>query len=174
MRNSIVLVMALAASPALAHVTLTEPEAPAGALYTAHFRVGHGCNGAATTQLQIILPDEVSGVKPMAKPGWTIKIDKVKLATPQSGEGGRPITERVAIITWDGGPLPSDEFDDFTVLMRLPSKPDNLLFPAMQSCGEAMEHWMDMPDGKADHPAPVLKVGDAPGLPAGMGGHHEH
>ncbi len=174
MRSKIVLFAALlAASPAAAHIVLSEPQAKPGAYHVARFRVGHGCGGAATTAIEIYFPETVTGVRPMAKPGWTLKIEKVKLEKPQTGEGGRPVTERVAMVTWTGGPLPDEQFDEFAVLMRLPTTPTTLAFPVMQSCGEAMEHWMDVPDGKSRHPSPVLKVGDAPGAPA-MGEHHAH
>lgn len=175
MRSRIVLCFAglMAASPAAAHIGLAEPQAPAGAYHVARFRVGHGCDGAATTEVQIYIPDSVSGARPMPKPGWTLKIDTVKLDKPQAGEGGRPVTERVSVITWAGGSLPNDQFDEFPVLMRLPAKPATLMFPVMQSCGAAMVHWMDAPDGKSRFPAPVLKVGNASAAPM-AGAHHEH
>ena len=62
-----------AASPAVAHITLETSEAQAGSAYKAVLRVGHGCEGQATTGLQVQIPDGVITVKPMPKPGWTLE-----------------------------------------------------------------------------------------------------
>lgn len=63
MRNSLaVLALCLSAAPALAHVSLAEPNAAPSSRYVAHFRVGHGCDGKPTTALTVALPPSVTQV----------------------------------------------------------------------------------------------------------------
>ena len=152
------------AQAALAHVTLSQTRAPAGAPYTAFFRIGHGCAGSATTALRVEIPEGLSGVKPQPKPGWSLRIDHAPLARPVRGEGGRMLTERVSALTWTGGPLPDDQWDEFGVSARLPSTPGVLYFPAVQTCGRGEVRWTDLPVPGAPqpsgaHPAPVLTLG---------------
>lgn len=62
-------------NPALAHVTLEQPNAEAGTYYKATLRVGHGCEGLPTAIL------------------------RTKLAKPYDNHG-KPVTEDVSDITW--------------------------------------------------------------------------
>lgn len=160
--------LALAAiSPAAAHVTLSQTSAPAGSGFTGYFRIGHGCAGSATTALRIEIPADVLGAKPQPKAGWTLKIEHETLAKPQVGDGGRPITQRVSAITWTGGPLPDEEWDEFGLSARLPKRAGVVVFPATQTCQQGQEHWSDPPSpdhaARPAHPAPSLTLGPAGG-----------
>lgn len=156
MRNSLALLaLCLSAAPALAHVTLAEPNAMPGSHYVAHFRVGHGCDGKPTTALTVTIPPGVSQVVPEAPPGWSI-------ATVR--EGGR-----TSAVTWKGGTLGPATPGTFTVAMTLPPAGGQLAFPAMQMCGTVEEDWNEMPASGARllHPAPLLTLAAAaapPGL----------
>lgn len=94
------------ATPAMAHVTanLYGATATSGGYGTAFFRVPHGCDGDATNSVSITMPEGVSlvGVKPQAKSGWQI-------------------TRGVDSITWSGGALADNEFDDFGVNLKWPT-----------------------------------------------------
>jgi uncharacterized protein YcnI len=162
MRSKIAAAFLLAtALPAGAHVTLVEPQAQASGNFVAQFRIGHGCAGSPTTALTITLPESVVGAKPKAKAGWTISETHAPLAKPLAGAGGRAVTERIASITWSGGSLANDQFDDFAVLLRLPGTAGPLNFPALQACERGSENWAEIPDGsgrKLAHPAPVLTI----------------
>lgn len=59
----------LVAPPAWGHVVLSQPQAPAGSYYTAYFRIGHGCAGAATTALRVEIPPGIVVARPQPKPG---------------------------------------------------------------------------------------------------------
>jgi uncharacterized protein YcnI len=161
-----VLVLA-AVSPANAHVTLSQTTAPAGGGYTGYFRVGHGCAGSATTALRIEIPADVMGAKPQPKAGWSLKIEHETLAAPVVGDGGRTITQRVSAITWSGGPLPDDEWDEFGLSVRLPIRAGVVAFPATQTCEQGEEHWSDVPTpgqtGHLAHPAPSVTLSPAGG-----------
>jgi hypothetical protein len=162
MRNSLmprslaVLALCLASAPAFAHVTLAEPNAAPGAHYVAQFRVGHGCDGKATTALTVTIPLGVTQVAPEAAPGWSTAIVR---------EGSR-----VTAVTWKGGTLPGDKAGSFAVAMILPQSGGQLAFPAMQMCGGAEEDWNEMPAASAalKHPAPLLTLAAAPAAAPGL------
>ena len=169
MRNRTALAALLACSMgAEAHVTLTAQTAAAGSRFVAGFRIGHGCAGAATTGLRIEVPDGVASAKPQPKPGWTLAVEHQTLAAPRKGDMGESITQRVSAVSWTGGTLPDDQFDDFALLVKLPADAGKLAFPATQSCGAAVEHWSG---ADASHPAPVLTLTPASGgaMPDTMG-----
>ncbi len=156
------------ASAAAAHVTLTDPKAAPGAYYTSFFRIGHGCAGSATTALRVEIPEGINAARPQPKPGWTLEIEHAPLTPPTKGEGGKMLTERVKAITWRGGPLPDDQWDQFGVSAKLPDQPGKLYFPAVQICEAGEARWIEIPaadqPGRLTHPAPVLEIA------AGAGG----
>ncbi len=148
-----------------AHIVLAEDHAGAGGYYAGYFRVGHGCEGRATTSIRVSLPESVITARPQAKPGWTVTVEKAALAQPAKGEGGHDLTERVAAVTWTGT-LDPDFFDEFGLLMKLPDAAGALYFPTVQRCGDAEIAWTDIPAaGQAwhdvPHPAPVLTLAAA-------------
>ena len=153
MRNKILLAAVFALSPlsAFAHVTLAEPGALPGAQYQARFHVGHGCDGAPTTALSIVIPDGLADVQPVAKPGWTLQ-------TTRAGT-------RISAVTWTGGTLAANTPDEFAVTMTLPARPVTLAFTATQTCGAKVENWNELPvaDGhRLKNPAPLLTVSPTP------------
>jgi hypothetical protein len=157
MRNSLaVLALCLSAAPALAHVSLAEPNAAPSSRYVAHFRVGHGCDGKPTTALTVALPPSVTQVTPEAPPGWNVAIVR---------EGAR-----TTAITWKGGTLPADKPGVFTATMMLPATGAQLAFPATQMCGTAEEDWNEMPTAGAalKHPVPLLTLAAAPATAPGL------
>ena len=62
------------ANGAFAHIVLAVREAPAGSYFKAVFQVPHGCEGAATTGIQVDLPDGIVVAKPAPNPGWQLTI----------------------------------------------------------------------------------------------------
>ena len=152
---------------ASAHIVLAEDRAEAGTYYAGFFRIGHGCDGHATSAVRIEIPQGVLTARPQPKPGWTVSVETAPLPEPVKGEGGHEIAERVAAITWTGA-LPAGQFDQFGVLMKLPGTAGPLYFPTVQSCGEAEIRWTDIPAPgqawhEAPHPAPVLTLAAAGG-----------
>lgn len=161
----------LSTTAAHAHVVLDQPAALAGSTYKATLRIGHGCDGRATTLVRVFVPEAMRGVRPMPKAGWTLQAPKVPLAQPHDSHGKR-ITEGVREITWEGGPLPDAWADEFSFVAQLPSQPGPLPIKVLQQCGSEGRHeWFDIavPGDKPPHsPAPVLEV-----LP-GDGSGHQH
>ena len=108
----------LLATAALAHVTLATKEAPAAAEYKAVFRVGHGCKGSPTVRLSVEVPSGVVAVKPQPKPGWQIEIIKGPYDRAYQLFQSQ-VTEGVKVVTWSGGSLPDDYYDEFVLVGHL-------------------------------------------------------
>lgn len=153
----------LLATTAFAHVTIATKEVPVGADYKAIFRVPHGCNGSATVKLSVEVPAGVIGVKPQPKPGWRIEIVK--------GPGDHPdqraaVSEVVKSVTWSGGNLPDDYYDEFVLSSRIDKALEpgaTLYFPVTQICEQGIERWNEIPAaGKTTRdykfPAPAVKL----------------
>ncbi len=158
------LVLAALAQPAAAHVTLETQQAVAGSTYKAVLRVPHGCAGSATTAIRIRIPDGMTSVKPMPKPGWQLSTVTGKLSQPVSDGHGGQITEGVREIAWTGGKLLDAHSDEFVFRGTLPNKPNERLYvPVVQECEQGVDRWIEIPaPGKSadDYkmPAPGLRL----------------
>lgn len=153
---------------ASAHVTLDQSSGQADSYQKLAFRVGHGCDGSPTTAITVMLPESVTGAKPMPKAGWKITTTEGKLSVPQQSHG-KTITTAVREITWSGGPLADEYFDEFVMQAKLPAEPGKVFFKIVQQCVKGSVAWDEIPgDAKARllAPAPVLNV-----LPAGEASH---
>lgn len=149
-----------------AHVVLEQKSAPAGSYYRGLFRVGHGCEGSATTSITVRIPEGVQNAKPAPKPGWTLERKLEKLATPISHHG-KTVTERVAEVTWRGGPLADEHYDEFIMQIQLPPSAGALWFRVLQQCESGRIDWSEVPvSGTSTRglkaPAALLEVTPAP------------
>lgn len=162
-------------SPAQAHIQLEYAVAPAGSSYKASFKVGHGCAGAPTRQISVRIPDGVRGARPMPKPGWSLAIERQKLAVPYTSDG-RTVSEDVVRITWTvnspENALANDLYDEFVLVGNLPEKPDRLYWPVSQVCEPGRIEWSDIPQpgqkpSDLKRPAPSLEL-----MPSSGGNHH--
>jgi len=161
------------APPAFAHAVLDNPRAEAGSSYRAAIRITHGCSGSPVREVIVQIPEGVRGVKPMPKPGWTLEIEKARLAQPYESHGRR-VEEDVVRVRWSGGRLENAHFDEFVLLAALPDRPGKLYWKVSQVCEQGRVDWFDLPDGgkpAADlkEPAAVLEV--LPAAHADHGGH---
>ncbi|MFJ8580033.1 YcnI family protein [Micromonospora sp. NPDC093277] len=156
---------------AAAHVTVNPREATQGGYAKLAFRVPNERDDAGTTKLEVALPADTPvasvSVRPMA--GWTVQVDKTKLATPIEMHGSQ-VTEAPSKITWtaDGtaNAIKPGQFQEFEISVGPLPEADTMIFKALQtySSGEIVR-WIDEPstDGsEAEHPAPVLKLAKAP------------
>ena len=158
-------ILLLAASPALAHATLETQQAQVGASYKAVLRIPHSCGASPTIRVRVRIPDGFIGVKPMPKAGWTL--ETVKAPYGKTYEAPHvTLTEGVREISWSGGRLPGDWYDEFvfvgTVAADLPAG-NTLYFPTVQDCETGAERWIEIPaEGSSAHdlkaPAPSLKL----------------
>jgi periplasmic copper chaperone A len=159
---------------AFGHVVLDEPAALAGTGYKAALRIGHGCQGTATTAVKVIIPPGFRGAKPQPKPGWVIATKVEKLAKPYDSHG-RAVTDDVAEITWTAASkdsaLPDAHFDEFVLRGTLPAEPGPMWFKVLQTCEKGNWDWSEVPaNGTSTKglkaPAALLDI-----LPGGPGGH---
>ncbi|MBR1225556.1 MULTISPECIES: YcnI family protein [unclassified Bradyrhizobium] len=156
-----------AASSANAHVTLEKREAAVGSYYKAVFAVPHGCAGSATVKIRVQIPEGVISVKPMPKAGWTLETIKGKYAAEYEYHGNK-FSEGVKEVSWSGGKLADDNYDEFVMATFLTGglKPNTTLyFPVVQECEKGVSRWIDIPKaGAGSHshdgssPAPGLKL----------------
>lgn len=154
MRFWLVSAVFLAPAIAYAHVTLETGQAVAESYYKAVMRVPHGCQGSPTRRIQVMIPEGVSSVKMQAKPGW-----RVSAVNRKAGEGEVP---QVGEVTWTGGPLPDNQFEEFAIFMKLPDRPgETIYFPVIQDCIKGTTRWNEMPDPNKPglkEPAPALRL----------------
>jgi periplasmic copper chaperone A len=155
---------------AQAHIVLSEPKPTAGSYYKATLRVGHGCNGSATTGLAVQVPAGFQGAKPQPKTGWAITTRKVKLATPYNSHG-KTVTDDVVELRWTAASkeaaLSDDQFDEFAFVGRLPDQAGLLWVKVLQTCENGQNDWSDIPtQGTSTRglksPAALLDVQAAP------------
>jgi periplasmic copper chaperone A len=119
------LLLALFLLPALSArsaVTLEQTQARSGTEFKATFRVAGGCHGAPTVRLRVQLPEGVSQARPQPKPGWKMEVSRLK--------------DRVEAVTWTGGPLAEEHFDEFQLMMVLPRRLGAVRFPVEQECAK--------------------------------------
>jgi uncharacterized protein YcnI len=159
---------AITAMPAVAHVSLETQTAKVGANYKAILRVPHGCDGKATVAIRVRLPEGVISVKPMPKPGWKIAKTQGEYAKAYEHYGEQE-TSGVRELTWSGGSLGDDEYDEFVFRAYITDtfRPGQAVaFPVVQECaGGATTRWIEVPaEGKVaddyEHPAPAVTVVD--------------
>jgi periplasmic copper chaperone A len=171
MRNagSIFVAVGLCTGAANAHVALENRQAAVGSYYKAVFAVPHGCAGSATTKIRVQIPEGVIAIKPMPKPGWSVETIKGKYAAEYELHGSK-LSEGVKEVTWSGGKLADDNYDEFVMATFLtPSLKANstLYFPVVQECEQGVSRWIEIPkEGAGGHdsksPAPGLRLTPKP------------
>ncbi|WP_353685247.1 DUF1775 domain-containing protein [Mesorhizobium sp.] len=124
------------AGPAHAHISFENAQAAVGTTYKAVLRIPHGCDGKATDEVRVRIPEGVIAVKPMPKAGWTIE----KTVTGYKAEydlHGKKVAEGVTELSWSGGSVADDEYDDefvfrATLDASLPAG-ETIYFPVIRS-----------------------------------------
>ena len=131
-------VIGLSAGTASAHVGISEPEHVAGQYTLLTFGVPHGCDGSATTEVRIQIPEEIPQVTPTVNRGWDVTKVMVELDEPIEGGHGVTLTERVGEVVYTAHePLPADLRDAFVLSLQAPDLPgETLYFPVVQICEE--------------------------------------
>jgi periplasmic copper chaperone A len=173
------------AAPASAHVTVSPEEATQGEWARLAFRVPNESDTAATTKLEVVLPEDapVASVSTMPVAGWTVATEKRKLSTPLDVEGSQ-ISEAVSKITWTatgGAAIKPGQFQEFPVSLGPLPKVDRMVFKALQTYSDGnVVRWIEEPPANGGEepasPAPVLRLVAATasatpsGAPAGQPG----
>jgi len=164
MKTIATLLLCALAGAVQAHITLDQPEAPAGSSYRAAFKVGHGCEGgAATKAIVVTLPEGLlRSAKPMPKPGWTLTTQRRALKAPYDSHG-KPVTDELAEVRWearsDADALPDDWYDEFVLRASLPAEPGDVWFKIRQVCTQGEWNWAELPSAATPKPrAPAVKL----------------
>ena len=166
--------MLVGAGSVFSHVTLQDPVAAAATGYRAVLRVGHGCEGAATVEMRVTIPEGFNGAQPMVKPGWKAATRVGKLAEPYVAHG-ETFTEGVQEITWTvkspADALPDGFYDEFVLRGTTPKKPGPLWFKVVQRCETGANAWVEVPATGTStkglkSPAALLEVIDVQAAPA--------
>ena len=162
---------------AQAHVTLEYQVAPVGSSYKASFKVGHGCGASPTREIVVDIPAGVRGARPSPKPGWTVQIQREKLATPYTNHG-RSVTEDVTRIRWVAKSredmLDAAHYDEFVLVAQMPQQAGTLYWPVRQLCEQGATEWVEIPKpgqklSDLKSPAAALEI-----MPADGAGGHQH
>src|SRR5690606_39595354 len=135
----------------------------------------HARDGSATTAVSIRIPEGVISVKPQPKHGWTVITEKAAYKKSYTLHG-REVNEGVVKVTWEGGPLADDMFDEFAFMTKLPDDADimMLFFPVEQVCEKGSVNWDEIATTGIDphslaRPAALLHL-----IHYNGGGHHNH
>jgi uncharacterized protein YcnI len=158
-----------------AHAGISPSEAANGATVRAVITIPHGCDGLATDTVVVDLPEGFVNAKPMVKPGWQIATETGAYANTYD-DHGTPVTQGILRVTWSGGALPDDQFDEFVVRGALQGfeAETALPFTVTQHCADQSVVWEEIAEAGTDthsleHPAPVITV-----KPAGADAHAHH
>ena len=144
-------IVALGATSAMAHVTITPSTTAAGATAELRVEIPHGCVGSATTAISIRMPEGVSDVTASGTDRWAVE-------------------QAADALTWTTDePLPDAEHAEVEFSVRLPDDDGaTLVFPVIQQCEQGEAAWTEVAEHGEGHdglerPAPVLVV--TPGEP---------
>jgi uncharacterized protein YcnI len=144
------------AGVAAAHVTVNPGSLPQGGFGRVAFRVPNESLTAATTKVEIFLPDEhpIRSVSTMPVPGWTVKVTMRTLDEPIAGGHGGETTEVVSQITWTANgaddAISQGQFQEFPVSLGPLPETDQLVFKALQTYSDGnVVRWIEEPaEGK--------------------------
>jgi uncharacterized protein YcnI len=154
---------ALAIGPALAHVTISPNQANANSYTVATVSVPHGCDGSATTQIIISIPEQLVEVTPTRNALWDVTKTRTPLKTPIKAEDGDEITDKVDTVVYTAKtPLPDGYRDAFELNFQVPDAVGKtLVFPVIQKCVKGQTAWTETTTAGAaepEHPAPTVTV----------------
>jgi Uncharacterized protein conserved in bacteria len=172
----------LTAGQALAHATFANQPVKVGAYVAAALQVPHGCDGKATTEVQVKLPEGFIAAKPQPKAGWDLEVIEGEYQKAYDNHGDK-VTSGPVEIRWKNGDLPDGFYDTFVVYGKVAdATAAGLAFPTVQLCGaDGKVAWDEVAaEGVDPHslksPAPVLKIAAAEPATnehAGHGGGHD-
>ncbi|NZD52051.1 DUF1775 domain-containing protein [Rhizobium leguminosarum] len=159
-----VVISATAFASAEAHVTFLDREAKQDSTILATLQVPHGCDGKATTEVRVKLPEGFVFAKPQPKAGWELEVIKGDYQKTYDNHGDKVKTGAIEV-RWRNGNLSDDFYDTFVIQGKVSGVEagSSLVFPVTQMCGETVTAWDQVAaEGGDAHglksPAPLLKV----------------
>jgi uncharacterized protein YcnI len=156
------------ATTAFAHVSVSASDTAAGAYTILTFSVPHGCDGSATTEVSIQMPEQINAATPTRTANWEVEKVMQTLDAPITDSHGNEITERVGEVVYTATtPLPDGYRDAFEISVQLPETPgETLVFPVVQTCEQGETAWIEIPEegqseDELEAPAPSIEVTEA-------------
>ncbi|MET8154346.1 YcnI family protein [Actinoplanes sp. NPDC049668] len=148
---ALIVSLAVPASAAGAHVSVTPSTTSAGAHAILQFSVGHGCEESPTTRITVQIPATITSVTPSRTALWKVEKRTEQVDPPVVDVHGNQIVERVAAVTFSTDtPLPDGYREVFELAVQLPDAAGTtLLFPTIQTCQQGEAAWIEVPqDGQ--------------------------
>jgi uncharacterized protein YcnI len=141
---------------ASAHVGVTPDTTAAGSYANLTFGVPHGCDGSATTEVRITIPESVITVTPTVNPNWDVAEVPSETDPDHTAE----------VVYTAKTPLVDGLRDTFTLSVPLPADAvgDALEFPVLQTCEVGSTAWdQETVEGEEEpeHPAPMIVLTEA-------------
>ncbi|MGO8141337.1 copper chaperone PCu(A)C [Rhizobium leguminosarum] len=153
-----------ALASAEAHVTFLDREAKQESTILAALQVPHGCDGKATTEVRVKLPEGFVFAKPQPKAGWELEVIKGDYQKTYDNHGDKVKTGAIEV-RWKNGDLSDDFYDIFVIQGKVSGveADTSLAFPVTQMCGDTVAAWDQVAKEGGDahgmkSPAPLLKV----------------
>jgi uncharacterized protein YcnI len=145
-----VLAVLVVAGPALAHVSVQPTEGVTGSFSRFVVRVPTERDDASTIKVEVQFPP-LAFVSFQDVPGWERTVEMQTLDEPLE-VFGEELTETVGTVTWEGGEIEPNEFQEFGFSARMPEEVTTLEFAAIQTydSGEVVR-WIGPED--SDEPA---------------------
>jgi uncharacterized protein YcnI len=149
-RLSMLLVLATVVVVASAHVTVSPRQITGGTGGDFVIKVPTE-RPVPTIKVRVEFPHGFQVSRLKAKQGWT-------------AEAERDTAKAIKAVTWSGGKIGPDEFDDFTVSARIAADAGPVLaIKAYQTYeGGEIAEWTDTLDSQSKKPAPKITVIQAP------------
>lgn len=156
------------AATAHAHASFEKKEAPSGSQFKAVLQIPHGCDGKATTEVHVKLPEGFVFAKPQPKAGWDLEIVKGDYQKTYDNHG-EAVKAGPLEIRWKNGNLADEFYDTFVISGKLSGFDEKtvIAFPLTQICGASDKVVWDevAAEGKdphsLEHPAPTMTVTSA-------------
>jgi uncharacterized protein YcnI len=170
------LVVLATAVPAVAHVSVSSPDAEPGGFGKLVIRVPTESATASTTRLRVTLPRSTPFANVSVRPvtGWTVAFQVRRLDKPVTSDDGFTLTRAVSTVTWTAGAghgIKPGEFDEFELSVGpFPRAAASVALPTVQTYSDGTVVRWDQPPaaGKPEpaHPVPTLSLSSAPRSPA--------
>jgi len=155
------------AVPASAHVSVSPSTTAAGAYTVLTFSVPHGCDGSATTSIDIAIPEGINAVTPTRNALYDVAKRSETLDPPVEDAHGNELTERVSVVTYTATtPLADGYRDTMELSLQLPdAEGETLAFPVIQTCTKGETAWTEVAaegseadEAELEHPAPLVTI----------------
>ncbi len=168
----------LHAGGAFAHATFANEPVKPESYVVAVLQIPHGCDGKATNEVQVKLPEGFVFAKPQPKPGWQLDVVTGDYQKTYD-DHGKKVSSGPLEIRWKGGELPDEFYDTFAIRGKVSGVEagSGLPFKVVQLCGkDGKVAWDEIAGPGVDphslkSPAPVLKIAAGDDAMPGMAGH---